>query len=157
MTYAVEIRSGRIVNTDPQSRCYDGCHFSSRTDWEEWRHWNDVPTLEAKAAQPEQPATQKAPAQLKHQSNLNITKGERYGNWQDFDVNEHSGLIRVVLRMEDDKVDLPLGQRVEQFLLNAAQPATERNFCERCGQRLGAADYIHTCTPPSQPAEKDAP
>jgi hypothetical protein len=30
----------------------------------------------------------------------------------------------------------------------AAQPAPvqERNFCERCGKRIG--DYIHTCTPP---------
>ena len=27
------------------------------------------------------------------------------------------------------------------------QPA-KRNFCDRCGQRLGDADYIHTCTPP---------
>ena len=27
------------------------------------------------------------------------------------------------------------------------QPAHERNFCQRCGQRLGV-DYIHTCTPP---------
>ena len=26
-------------------------------------------------------------------------------------------------------------------------PVQERNFCERCGKRLG--DYIHTCTPPA--------
>ena len=26
----------------------------------------------------------------------------------------------------------------------------ERNFCERCGKRLGAADHIHTCTPPQK-------
>jgi len=31
-----------------------------------------------------------------------------------------------------------------------AQPAQERNFCERCGKRLGAADHIHTCTPPQE-------
>ena len=24
----------------------------------------------------------------------------------------------------------------------------ERNFCERCGQRLGDSTHIHTCTPP---------
>jgi hypothetical protein len=24
----------------------------------------------------------------------------------------------------------------------------ERNFCERCGKRLGGANHIHTCTPP---------
>lgn len=29
-----------------------------------------------------------------------------------------------------------------------AQPATERNFCERCGKRLGGVESIHTCTPP---------
>jgi hypothetical protein len=29
-------------------------------------------------------------------------------------------------------------------------PGQERNFCERCGKRVG--DYIHTCTPPAQPA-----
>ena len=28
-----------------------------------------------------------------------------------------------------------------------AAPVQERNFCERCGKRLG--DYIHTCTPPA--------
>ena len=31
----------------------------------------------------------------------------------------------------------------------------ERNFCERCGRRLGGADHIHTCTPP-QPAPQAA-
>ena len=31
----------------------------------------------------------------------------------------------------------------------------ERNFCERCGKRLGGADRIHTCTPP-QPAPQSA-
>ena len=34
-----------------------------------------------------------------------------------------------------------IGQEVD------TQPA-ERNFCQRCGQRLGDADHIHTCTPP---------
>lgn len=29
----------------------------------------------------------------------------------------------------------------------AAQPV-DRNFCERCGQRLSDSEYIHTCTPP---------
>ncbi len=37
---------------------------------------------------------------------------------------------------------------------DAPQPA-ERNFCGRCGKRLGDVDSIHTCTPPAavQPAE----
>jgi nitroreductase len=32
------------------------------------------------------------------------------------------------------------------------EPVQERNFCERCGKRLG--DYIHTCTPPAAPVQK---
>jgi hypothetical protein len=31
-----------------------------------------------------------------------------------------------------------------------AERGRERNFCERCGKRLGAADHIHTCTPPQE-------
>jgi hypothetical protein len=51
---------------------------------------------------------------------LSITKGERDGNWQEFDVNDHGGLIRVVACMEDDEEDLLLGKLVEQFLLASA-------------------------------------
>lgn len=29
-----------------------------------------------------------------------------------------------------------------------AQPEQERNFCARCGKRLGGEVHIHTCTPP---------
>lgn len=29
----------------------------------------------------------------------------------------------------------------------------ERNFCERCGKRLGGSDHVHTCTSP-QPASQ---
>jgi len=37
------------------------------------------------------------------------------------------------------------------------QPAAERNFCERCGKRLGDIDHIHTCTPPDAAIQaKDA-
>jgi hypothetical protein len=35
------------------------------------------------------------------------------------------------------------------------QPAKERNFCERCGKRLGGANHIHTCTPPQPDDEHD--
>lgn len=31
------------------------------------------------------------------------------------------------------------------------QPEQERNFCERCGKRLGGEGHIHTCTPPAAP------
>jgi hypothetical protein len=30
-------------------------------------------------------------------------------------------------------------------------PVQERNFCERCGKRLGGEGDIHTCTPPAEP------
>lgn len=36
MTATVLVRKPVEVNTDPQRRCYDGCHFSSRVDWSEW-------------------------------------------------------------------------------------------------------------------------
>ena len=57
---------------------------------------------------------------------ITVTKGERDGNWQEFDVNGHPGLIRVVARMEDDNTDLPLGKLVEQFLLTANFAQTEQ-------------------------------
>ena len=31
-----------------------------------------------------------------------------------------------------------------------AQRTEERNFCPRCGKRLGGEDSIHTCTPPQE-------
>ena len=30
----------------------------------------------------------------------------------------------------------------------SAKPATERNFCDRCGKRLSDSEYIHTCSLP---------
>jgi hypothetical protein len=32
----IEHRKRILVNTDPQRRCYDGCHFSSELQWTEW-------------------------------------------------------------------------------------------------------------------------
>ncbi len=46
MTVSLYIRRGRVVNIDPQRRCYDGCHFSSRTDWSDWEHWMYYSTVE---------------------------------------------------------------------------------------------------------------
>ena len=31
----------------------------------------------------------------------------------------------------------------------------ERNFCQRCGKRLGLESSIHTCTPPTTPTGWD--
>jgi hypothetical protein len=36
----------------------------------------------------------------------------------------------------------------EQLATPPAAPVQERNFCERCGKRLGDG-HIHTCTPPA--------
>lgn len=35
--YGIWLRTVTIVNTDPQRRCYNGCNFSERTDYGEWR------------------------------------------------------------------------------------------------------------------------
>jgi hypothetical protein len=32
----IEQRSAMLVNTDPQRRCYNGCHFSSKIVWSQW-------------------------------------------------------------------------------------------------------------------------
>ena len=37
--YVIYIRRGVTINTDPQRRCYNGCHFSSETHWEPWELW----------------------------------------------------------------------------------------------------------------------
>lgn len=36
MTVKLYVRKQIVVNTDPQRRCYDGCHFSSETVWGDW-------------------------------------------------------------------------------------------------------------------------
>jgi hypothetical protein len=36
MTLKIMYRKRVLVNTDPQRRCYDGCHFSSELRWTEW-------------------------------------------------------------------------------------------------------------------------
>lgn len=35
-TFTIEYRRMLLVNTDPQRRCYDGCHFSSEWIWSAW-------------------------------------------------------------------------------------------------------------------------
>lgn len=32
----IQARTKVEVNTDPQRRCYNGCHFSSELRWTEW-------------------------------------------------------------------------------------------------------------------------
>lgn len=35
-------RSRSVVNTDPQSRCYNGCHFKSELVWGQWSRLESV-------------------------------------------------------------------------------------------------------------------
>jgi len=34
--FHIERRTKRIINTDPQRRCYNGCHYSSEEIWSPW-------------------------------------------------------------------------------------------------------------------------
>lgn len=44
--YLVQSREQHEHNTDPQRRCYNGCHFRSEWRWTEWRTLSVRPTLE---------------------------------------------------------------------------------------------------------------
>jgi hypothetical protein len=37
MSYTILTRHRIEVNTDPQRRCYNGCHYSSELQWTAWR------------------------------------------------------------------------------------------------------------------------
>jgi hypothetical protein len=39
----IHVRSQHLVNTDPQRRCYNGCHFSSKLQWSGWEHLETCP------------------------------------------------------------------------------------------------------------------
>lgn len=45
MAFDVQSREKFEHNTDPQRRCYDGCHFSS--EWR-WSDWHPLYTVETK-------------------------------------------------------------------------------------------------------------
>lgn len=34
--YVLQCKKATEVNTDPQRRCYNGCHFSSKMVWSDW-------------------------------------------------------------------------------------------------------------------------
>jgi hypothetical protein len=36
MKHRLSCRKPVVINTDPQRRCYNGCHFSSETVWSDW-------------------------------------------------------------------------------------------------------------------------
>lgn len=41
VTYTVWSRQPVMINTDSRRRCYNGCNFSERTDWSEWKRVAD--------------------------------------------------------------------------------------------------------------------
>lgn len=38
--FNIESRRRQLINTDPQRRCYNGCHFSSELVWTPWEVLN---------------------------------------------------------------------------------------------------------------------
>jgi len=34
--FNIQRRARRLINTDPQRRCYNGCHFKSELIWTNW-------------------------------------------------------------------------------------------------------------------------
>lgn len=44
MTFMLRVRRKVEVNTDPQRRCYNGCHASSEMQWSLGRHFLHVMT-----------------------------------------------------------------------------------------------------------------
>lgn len=42
-------RARVLVNTDPQRRCYNGCHFSSELQWTAWAVLDSFPADQAAA------------------------------------------------------------------------------------------------------------
>lgn len=45
--YAIWTRNLVLVNTDPQRRCYNGCHFSSELVWTAWEVLNSEVTADS--------------------------------------------------------------------------------------------------------------
>lgn len=46
MTTQIWMRDRRVINTDPQRRCYNGCNFSERVEFGEWRLFQEWDTHE---------------------------------------------------------------------------------------------------------------
>jgi hypothetical protein len=51
--HMVQFREKITINTDPQRRCYNGCHFSSEEVWTDWKDvcaYSDIETARDSAA-----------------------------------------------------------------------------------------------------------
>jgi hypothetical protein len=60
-------------------------------------------------------------------------------------------LDALALFASDESDEGQLAIAAHEALRQAIEQAEkqDRNFCERCGKRLGEEGHIHTCTPPS--------
>lgn len=46
MPAEIWMRSKVVINTDPQRRCYNGCNFSERIEYGDWRLFQTWDTVE---------------------------------------------------------------------------------------------------------------
>ena len=49
MTHIIRMRNRIEVNTDPQRRCYNGCHFKSELRWTPWETLEFTTAIKAEA------------------------------------------------------------------------------------------------------------
>ena len=93
-----------------------------------------IAKLEAELAKPEQPQTD-----LRKAAEMALDALEKkYGSWgKGHDILNLNAIVSLRQALIDSDATL---------INEATKP--ERNFCTRCGKRLG--DGIHTCTPPEQ-------
>ena len=66
---------------------------------------------------------------------------------QDFDSFENT-LIKIKEALAQSDRVLAVGKTISA---EPSLPEQERNFCSRCGKRLGTEANVHTCCPPSVP------
>ena len=57
--------------------------------------------------------------------------------------------MKETLAEHDEPTTFNEDEAITAIRARLEQPEQERNFCERCGKRLGGEGHIHTCTPPA--------
>jgi len=62
--------------------------------------------------------------------------------------------MKETLAEHDEPTTFNEDEAITAIRARLEQPEQERNFCERCGKRLGGEGHIHTCTPPAAPVQE---
>jgi uncharacterized small protein (DUF1192 family) len=71
-------------------------------------------------------------------------------------ANEIAKLQAELTRLKASIALDKMAENARELGLDYEPAVQERNFCERCGKRLGGDGHIHTCTPPAaQPAVQE--